>query len=261
MKRVRKKTFYALAAAWVIQTSAYADQTLENLSTLLKERPISITNELVVNTENKVRYAAMISEKQGIKDLFQKVYTSEFEEGYTYVKSFGAYVEIGKNEENGKIYAGVEFENNVIKKLYCTYGNLINTHIHPTRDVKKPEKITSAIPRKQWDYLEMLPSFEDLTSYLILCKELYKIKDGNIVDRIQSKFGITEYSLTKKGKKYIEFLSNAEVAGYVAEKTNVLNNIFSNKIQPLERIVHTASRILNDEYLKWEFIPYTELFN
>lgn len=175
-------------------------------------RPEKLTDKLQINTSRMYKLVSEKSEAEGIEDLKELVNTADVEEAWYYDGE--RWVENGIEERKYKVLLEGPLEKIINNNKSPTFY-----HIHPLKsyeseDIQSNDDLATAIYRQNEMYKSAisgaLPSLQDMYTMVSSTIDAWK-KDSNINPKFKvvSPFGVTEYSLTKKGLGYF---------GTVAEK-------------------------------------------
>jgi len=250
-------------------------------------RPSRTLDDLVVNTANKYRVIVYDDEITGIKKMQELVDDSKFEEAWIYLPEQKVWVEVGTNE---KVYsrnkegaiASVGVEGNILYQLINDDNKSITLyHIHPYNKATaaKNEKefrkdAGDKIEEKQLQSIldslaiveESSASKDDITSCVrasLTFNSTYP--DSTLSDRICSKYGITEMTLTEEGKRLFGNMLIDDVKDYIGKhKDKALDKftsyLVSDDLKSAKDGVAKFFELLSDDYVKITFTSYEDYF-
>ena len=225
-------------------------------------RKIKYVNSLIVNRNKAIRTVALKNEFDGINDIKKLIKSSGYEEAWVYLPDKEEWIETGIDEEvnNGQtmIMSDADYE----ISLSRSNNRIYVYHFHPTDEAiekeskqeytnKKSEGVEQYHSEDENDNLledlfngieDAAPSTTDLKSMVISSVKNRKINPKvNIVHKICSVHGVTEYSLTKKGFEHYH-LSNQDI---------LIKNLW---------VIHNnGSTNITSDFIDIKFTPYKSL--
>ncbi len=268
----------------------------------------NVIDELVVNNRNKFKTVIFESEAEGISEMRKLIESSQIEESWAYLPHREKWIEIGHNEEAEKkidkrYITKAKLDIQLLDELMSENNNIILYHFHPSHSLSLEDKIRESeeggsplndkeIERERMKLLikSAYPSRSDLLNMIGNSIEFFERNtEGNIIFKVCSHYGITEYYLTEEGMAHLytdnsfkqilwvkEISSSANIEANVKgeilemnprETRNPLKRIkMSPKrkrkslsryiiIEPLARI-QKAIEAMNDEHIRVTFTPY-----
>jgi len=144
---------------------------------------------LLLNRDDQIYFVTNKNEEQGINDIKKIINNSNYEEAWVYLPEKQKWFEVGFDSYTlSKKFAMVSSNKNDINKILeknKDIKELIFYHNHPSFPDDSQET-------------EKFPPFFDIR---IMVDYTLSFPDYKIKNKICSKYGITEYSLTEKAKK------------------------------------------------------------
>ncbi len=177
------------------------NEEVNNTKLTTQIKPIEIKSDLEVNTENTSRIVTYKNEKDGINDILGLIYSSPYEENWTYLPDKKKWIEIGINEES-----------NIHEKGYERYSELDMGFLSQIMEDNKEIKIYHMHPNPERfrNPLSWVPSANDISTFAVVFSKFYNLnkneegyleKDFNIEFRIVSMYGMCDISMTEKARK------------------------------------------------------------
>ncbi|MCP5005315.1 MAG: hypothetical protein GY941_15475 [Planctomycetes bacterium] len=287
--------------------SAHSHRVAWALAVKEQGRESVVVNGLLVNGDNSYRSIVYKNEKSGIEDLRNLLKSSRMEECWIYLPFKEKWVEVGRGEApekklDNRYVTKVSIDVQFMEGLMAKNSLLVVYHIHPTYTLLLEDKKKE---RRERGYLmtvnegekervlffmkRAFPSEQDLGNMIENSLVFYgENPHGNITFKICSHYGVTEYSLTEKGKSsfvsgnYLECLKKiiqtcykikcdmdkaAEVCEQKIRKT--INHLYrtqkhsKQKKRRSSRVkkdfsfqVENAVESINADYVKFTFVPY-----
>jgi hypothetical protein len=190
-------------------------------------------DKLAVNTVDRIYAVVDEDERQGIQDLRKLLGSSINEEAWAYLPKKKVWIEIGINETITDRSISTTINCEKLEEIWRQNQEIIMYHIHPYLQIED-EKGRS---------YTAFPSHSDLEAMVKFSMEFYAGNPkGTITHKIASKYGITEYNLTEKGR---ELLKTRNVIPDYALKTRA-------GIQNARAVLSLS----NVKYLEILFTPY-----
>lgn len=189
--------------------------------------PLEKSNELVINTKNKTRKVSVLPESEGIEQLRVFADNSEYEESWLRNPKNNKWFETGYGETGwtDDVYPmNKAFQDSVF--IVETLGQLEKAalyHFHSIKGYPDPRKTGVEADRymaNMWSdkqiesamYLgNTVPSYSDIRVALTLQKKFPEKNPGDIIHKIVSSIGVTEFSFTQKGINKIRSSKSSEV--------------------------------------------------
>lgn len=273
-----------------------------------KEEGYNVINKLVVNNKNQYKTIIYENENEGILEMRKLIESSQIEESWAYLPHQEKWIEIGYNEESEKkvnesYITKAKLDIQFLDGLMNENNNMILYHFHPSYclsledKIKRREKNGSPMNDDEIEKERIksliksaYPSRSDMLNMIGNSTEFFeRNSDGNITFKVCSHYGITEYSLTDKGKAYLyadnslkQILRITGISSSANIEVNVKGEILEMNpretrdplkrikmspkqkrssfsrykiIDPLSRI-ERAVEAMNDNHIKVTFTPY-----
>jgi hypothetical protein len=185
------------------------------------------SQELVINTKNNTRKVTTLPESQGIAQMRIFADSSEYEESWIYDPKNTAWSETGYGETGwtndvyptNKAYQDSAFIVDKISEL----EKAILFHFHPITGYPDPRKTGVEADRymaNMWSDAQIesaiylgttVPSYSDIRVALTIQKKFPERNYGDIIHKIVSSAGVTEFQFTQKGIDKIRQGKSAEL--------------------------------------------------
>ncbi len=217
---------------------------------------VIISNNLLVNKDNKVRYVSYKNEEKGLNDLLGLIYSSELEENWVYLPEKKTWIEIGINEKTTTYENGYErysdLDMNYLNYLMNNNKEIKIYHMHPN-------------PEKYKNYLSWVPSANDISTFDVVFSKFYNLnkneedflkKDFNLKVRIVSMYGMCDISMTEKARKDNKYVFENLSTEKIKQKEigNFINKQKTKENKNIEQKICAYLKDRNNEYFNFEYI-------
>jgi hypothetical protein len=244
------------------------------------ERPVKSVDSLVVNTSKEFRTVAKKSEEAGIEDMRKLSGISSLEESWAYLPKDSTFIEIGvdeKSSDNANPHMMVDIP--YLEKLLKMYDDMTIYHFHPVISKKLIDGEVNKWKKQGYSYTndevefrmsiaKSTPSGPDL-GFMVVTSEFFYLHGttspkASIKERICSKYGVAEFSLTEEGREYFKDKNFSQcmfdgqlshASAYVSFSKQRDKSAQPDLISEIKRFC----RLLSNEDIKVEFTPYSDL--
>jgi len=233
-------------------------------------------DSLVINTTDTIRTVIQKDESEGIKDLQSIIANAVYEEAWAYTPSDSTWHETGisqliKNriirldDSNELIIVKPEPSASLvrisdhIKTLFKLYDEIVDYHLHPLPDQEIKDEAESdnaedlQTAREKLYVTKARPSYLDLLSMIALSHDFYtENPDGNISFKIASPLGITEYSLTEKGRN----IPDSQFYDSLENFRSIFRPNLDHLSDPIIKVHEIFDAANKQEIIRFSFQPY-----
>lgn len=243
------------------------------------DRPIRVVERLGVNTSNSQRYIAYRKcENDGVREILELLKQSQTEEMWAFLPQDQAssscqWHEVGRNERTGTDEAYVDIDWAYLETLMAGSRAVHLYHFHPLSFFEYARSSPSDRGDKSHrqaivaDLKFSMPSPADIYFMMEITSRFHQRhpEGGDIRNRVVTPYGVVDYALTDSGLFKYESDKDARTQGlyikYVAASAlddESIEAIVAEYPDDLARSMHRLVEILNTEYLRIEFSPFTK---
>ncbi len=240
--------------------------------------------DLVMGPSQEYRAAVRKSEERGVADIKKLVETSPTEWSWVFLPQYSLWVSTGKEaleqRAEGNVYKTTIIDDlDFLEALYRRYNQIFEYHFHPRRGplAQAEDELliengvsSETLARAQaiQDVQGALPSFKDFVVLIGRSVKFYqKNQAGNMVHKICSCLGITEYSLTQKGKETFLLIGRGNLDLLISCAKDQASTLSQGTYPPIlwdlnsKHPVLVANQVasqMNSELVSVRFMPYRE---
>jgi len=244
------------------------------LTSCAKEPKTIYLNSLVLNLDDNIRTIACVSKKEGDEDI-KKLLTQEYEEAWLY--DGVCWHEIGFEssrldyalEEDGESFAEVSLDYDYVWNFFSANDSLLWKHNHSYGNKKNQD-----IALKNWDSEKRkellftreidlaLPNDADIETLVSMQRDFsQEKKDGVFIGEVSSRYGVTSFYATEKGREYFYDKTEEEITNFAVERWNACINAESPESDNFLDWIKYYCDAMDNDYFECEFKPYTNLEN